>query len=148
MDTRRLLAGPSVATRRGGAATWRRLLCTALGCVALQCAGSERQFAEALQQYKAGRHADAFGRLTRLANDGDVDAAHIALFMHQYGPLLYGSYWDAVPDELADWRALVNSRPGRKHPVFVPAAVPVKVPSGPGDAGTRRKTGTQATRFQ
>lgn len=83
-------------------------------------AAGERAFAEAVAQYRSGRFSAAYGQLTALANEGDVDAARIALFMHRYGATLYGSHWDASPEDLDDWRQLAASGRGRPAPVFQP----------------------------
>jgi hypothetical protein len=109
-----------------------------LGLLATGAAhASSQEFEEALRQYRAGRLSDAFGRFSALANKGDADAAHIALFMNKYGPQLYGSYWDAYPPDVAQWNLLIRDREGRPQPVFQPqlyqtvktaAAKPVKRP--------------------
>ena len=67
-------------------------------------------FADAAASLRAGRHADAYGRFVTLADDGDVDAACIALLMHRYGPDVFGSAWDASDEQLAAWRRLAESR--------------------------------------
>ena len=79
-------------------------------------------FSEAVEQYQRGHWADTYGRFIELANDGDRDAARIALFMYRYGPRLYGSYWDASPDELDVWERLGTQGPKtfRAAPVFKP----------------------------
>lgn len=77
-------------------------------------------FTQAVQQYRAGHLSDAFGRFFALANDGDADAARIALFMHQYGPILYGRYWDAAPQEVAHWQALQGKPVVHSAPPFQP----------------------------
>ncbi|HYF20540.1 MAG TPA: hypothetical protein VEA40_21925 [Ramlibacter sp.] len=87
----------------------------------------DRAFQEATRQYQAGRKADAYGRFIALANAGDPDAAHIALFMHRYGPQLYGTYWDANPDDVVQWAALIRDRHGRQQPVYVPDPYRIEV---------------------
>ena len=79
-------------------------------------------FTQAVEQYQRGRWSDAYGRFIELANDGDRDAARIALFMYRYGPRLYGSHWDASPDNVEAWELLVNQSPKtfRAEPVFKP----------------------------
>lgn len=89
---------------------------------------AEREFADAVQQFKEGRRAHAFGMFIALANRGDVDAARIALFMHQFGPTLYGSHWEASRDDIDYWNTLLrnSSTAGRAQPAFVPLAVAPK----------------------
>lgn len=79
-----------------------------------------KAFDEAVQQYRAGHLSDAFGRFFALANEGDPDAARIALFMHQYGPVLYGRYWEAHPHEVAAWQALQGKPTAHAEPPFRP----------------------------
>lgn len=89
-------------------------------------AAVDREFQEAVQQYHAGRTAEAFGRFIALANRGDVDAARIALFMHGYGPLLYGKHWEAGREDIEYWQNLVrnsSAASARAQPDFVPLAV-------------------------
>lgn len=82
----------------------------------------EREFTEAVDQFKQGRRSLAFGKFIRLANRGDVDAARIALFMHAYGATLWGAHWEADREDLEYWTTLVkNSQTaGRPQPVFEP----------------------------
>ena len=73
-------------------------------------AGSQAAlFAEASQLFRAGRHAAAYGRFVRLANEGDREAASIALVMHRHGAVLFGSVWDATTEELEYWSLLAQS---------------------------------------
>jgi hypothetical protein len=81
---------------------------------------SEAEFSAAVQRFREGRTSDAFGRFTRLANDGDADAARIALFLLRYGPTLYGSHWDAQTEDVEYWNNLAASSLGRAAPVFRP----------------------------
>ena len=60
-------------------------------------------FADAAEALRAGRHAEAYGRFVALADEGDVDAARIALVMHRFGPALFGSPWDASVEQVAQW---------------------------------------------
>ena len=66
-------------------------LALAVPAAPIHAGGHEQEFQQAVQQYKAGRYSQAYGKFIALANHGDPDAAHIALFMHKYGPTLYGS---------------------------------------------------------
>jgi hypothetical protein len=60
-------------------------------------------FATAAESLRAGRYAEAYGRFVTLADEGDVDAARIALVMHRFGPDVFGSAWDASVEQLAEW---------------------------------------------
>lgn len=102
----------------------RRLIAAALLCTIFSgsaCAGGI-EFEAAVRAFKSGRHADAYGRFVELANDGDTDAARVSLFMVRYGPLLYGSHWDATADEERYWARIASRDTGRPLPVFVPLA--------------------------
>lgn len=90
---------------------------------------ADREFADAIQQFKQGRRSHAFGMLIALANRGDIDAARIALFMHSYGPTLWGTHWEAGHEDVEYWTSLVrnSSTAGRPQPAFQPLAV---VPKG------------------
>jgi hypothetical protein len=65
--------------------------------------GFQPTFADAARSLRAGRFAEAYGRFVTLADEGDVDAARIALVMHRYGPEVFGSAWDASTEQLAQW---------------------------------------------
>ena len=89
-----------------------------IACVAAMClcgAGvasaqtGEQDYANALQQFRSGRLAEAYGQFTVLANRGDADAARIAIFMDQFGPALYGREWDVTPHEARAWEALAKT---------------------------------------
>lgn len=84
-------------------------------------ASRDRAFNQALIQYRAGRYSDAFGRLLPLASGGDADAARIVLFMHHFGPSLYGSYWDLNPQEIAAFTQLAASQTRHKEASFTPS---------------------------
>ena len=78
----------------------------------------ERDYQEAIRVYRSGRLSEAFGRFVLLAHAGDQDSARIALFMHKYGPTLYGGYWDLAPHEVAAWSSLLTHQNGREEPVL------------------------------
>jgi hypothetical protein len=99
------------------ALTLAAALATGTGALA---SSRDRAFVEATQQYQKARWADAYGRFMRLANSGDRDAARIALFMHRYGPQLYGAYWDASTEEVELWTELAATQAGRAQPTFQP----------------------------
>lgn len=85
-------------------------LALALG-LAGAMAAPDPGYAEALQEYRAGRWSSAFGRFITLANDGNVEAARIALFMQQHGRLLYGSDWEASDEDIDLWSRMTGVRP-------------------------------------
>jgi hypothetical protein len=107
-------------------APWRVGACcaflalTQLAALPAHADGRQRAFDDAAAQYRAGRTADAFGRFLQLADAGDPDAARIVLFLLRYGPMLHGSYWDALPDDIAYWNELADSSLGRNPPPFRP----------------------------
>lgn len=90
----------------------------------------EREYAAAVKSFRSGRLSEAFGQFMAIANRGDVDAARVALFMHMYGPVLYGKQWDAGDQNVAYWSMLVRNSgsSARPMPEFQPT---VLVPSKP-----------------
>ena len=86
---------------------------------------ADREYQEAVQAFREGRTSDAFGRFIDLANRGDVDAARIALFMHSYGPVLFGKQWDAGSQDVAYWTTLVRNSgsTARALPEFAPTVL-------------------------
>lgn len=81
---------------------------------------AQAPFDAAVASFRQGRYSEAFGRMLALATHGDADAARIVVFMHQYGPLLYGSYWDVAPDDVAALEELGASGKTRRQPQFRP----------------------------
>ena len=69
----------------------------------------DQEYAAAVQSFRTGRTAMAFGQFMEMANRGDVDAARIALFMYSYGPVLFGKQWDVLPKDVAYWSGLVRN---------------------------------------
>ncbi|HZY19042.1 MAG TPA: hypothetical protein VFE82_11210 [Ramlibacter sp.] len=84
--------------------------------------GEPDPYQQAVVQHQRGEFAEAYGRFIALANAGDPDAARASLFMLRYGPDLYGSHWDAMPQEIARWESLAASAKGRPVPSFQPVA--------------------------
>jgi hypothetical protein len=84
----------------------------------------DQEFGDAVASYRAVRYSDAYGRMMALANAGDPDAARIVLFMHQYGPTLYGSYWDLNPEEARQFAATAASSRTRRVVEFQPSWEP------------------------
>ena len=109
----------------------RRLAPFLIGLLAWSCSAAasetpvrtgshEKEFQQAVELYRAGRYSAAFARFSNLARQGDPDAAHVAVFMNRYGPVLYGSWWDADPTDVVLWAKLIRTPGGRAQPVFVP----------------------------
>jgi hypothetical protein len=109
MDTTASLRAPRIHCLRSTFAAVAAVLLITLGTPATAGNLVEREYAEAVQTFRAGRTSEAFGRFMDLANRGDVDAARIALFMHQYGQPLYGKHWDAGPQNVEYWATLVRN---------------------------------------
>ena len=112
---------PLAALKRAAAAA----LLLAAGASAFAAAPVEREFEDAVRAFRSGRTSEAFGRFIELANRGDVDAARIALFMHGYGPVLYGKQWEAGPQDVAYWTNLVRNSgtSGRPLPEYPPTVL-------------------------
>ena len=74
----------------------------------VQIAGAEqmRRQAQAMHAFQTRQYADAYGRFAALADDGDAQAAILALAMVRNGHALFGSLWSATPGQLARWSAL------------------------------------------
>lgn len=91
-----------------------------LGAPAVRADAVPSTYDVAIHQFRDGRWADAYGRFVALANNGDPDAARIALFMYRYGPTLHKAYWNAMPHEVQRWQQLAASGRARSAPQFVP----------------------------
>jgi hypothetical protein len=78
------------------------------------------RFSEGATFMRQGRFAEAYGRFILGASDGDSDAARLALHMHQYGPQVYGSHWDASAEDLQLWSRLAIKPSRRGMPAFLP----------------------------
>lgn len=103
----------------------------------------EREYAEAVKTFRNGRLSEAFGQFMAIANRGDVDAARVALFMHMYGPVLYGKQWDAGDQNVAYWTMLVRNSgsSARPMPEFQPTVlVPSRARSTPAAKARARAT--------
>jgi hypothetical protein len=68
--------------------------------------GDEDRHAHAVQSFRAGRYADAYGRFAGLADEGHAPSALMALAMVCEGPTTFGSEWSATPGQLLRWSAL------------------------------------------
>ncbi|MEI8159063.1 MAG: hypothetical protein WCH60_19570 [Burkholderiales bacterium] len=75
-------------------------------------------FSQAMGYYELGKWPAAYGKFAVLADHGDADAARIALFMHRFGPRLYGSAWDASEYQLEHWLQLASQQMENKIGAF------------------------------
>jgi hypothetical protein len=74
----------------------------------------DKAFAGAVAQYREGRWSGAYGRFVQLADQGEAEAARIALFMLRNGERLYDSGWSASDDQIDSWIALAARNPVRQ----------------------------------
>lgn len=65
-------------------------------------------FTHAVTHYRQGRWSGAYGRFAQLADQGNAEAARIALFMLRNGEQLYRSGWGASQDQIDSWIALAS----------------------------------------
>jgi len=64
-------------------------------------------YAFAVDSFRRQRYAAAYGRFARLADQGHIPSAQLALMMYRNGPVLFGNNWDATPEQIERWSALV-----------------------------------------
>jgi hypothetical protein len=82
------------------------LICSAFLTTA-QAVGVEPSFSQAMAQCREGHWSAAYGRFANLADQGDVEAARIALLMLRYGAQMYGVQWSASQPQIELWSHLV-----------------------------------------
>jgi len=63
---------------------------------------------EAMDQYRQGRWSAAYGRFCVLADDGDAQAARIALVMLRHGSTMHGTLWSASQPQIEHWTQLAR----------------------------------------
>ena len=70
-------------------------------------------YERAVEAFKGQRYAAAYGRFVELADAGHAASARLALMMVQTGPGLFRATWQASPEQLARWNAIVaaDTRP-------------------------------------
>src|SRR3954469_25559390 len=113
---------------RAGRRQWAAVLAASMMVFSLPSLAAnpvEREYEDAVRSFRQGRLSEAFGQFMAIANRGDVDAARVALFMHSYGPVLYGKQWDAGPQNVAYWNTLVRNSgtSARPMPEFQPTVL-------------------------
>ena len=70
-------------------------------------AAQQATYTFAVQLFREQRYSAAYGRFARLADKGHIPSAQLALVMFRNGPAMFGSEWDATPEQLERWSALV-----------------------------------------
>jgi hypothetical protein len=102
------------------------LAASAISCAAAAAPASRtatRLHAAAVDSFREGRFAEAYGRFAALADAGHGPAARYALWMCEHGRALFGSDWDCGPDQLVEWsRAAGVAIPDVPTKALVPAA--------------------------
>jgi hypothetical protein len=100
---------------------------------AFGCQAQGVSYATATAEFQGGRWSAAYGSFVELANQGNRDAARIALFMNRYGPDLFKTRWAATDEELQAWARLATSR-NKLDPEYVAGDPPVGAPRTPAKA--------------
>jgi hypothetical protein len=85
----------------------RKASCAGLFCACAMGAGAtEVTFAQAMQHYQKGQWPAAYGRFVLLADQGDAEAARIAIMMLRYGTVWYGHSFGASQPQVDAWMRL------------------------------------------
>lgn len=71
-------------------------------------AAAQQRYEDAVASFRAGRHAEAYGRLIEAARGGHARAAAQALWMYENGSSLFGKDWDSTPEQQQQWAALAQ----------------------------------------
>ncbi len=93
---------------------------------------ADRQHAKAVESFRSGRYAEAYGRFVALADAGHGAAARQALWMCLNGTTLFGRDWDCSPQQVEAWAATPDARAPRP-PTYAGVA------SGPAASATQRR---------
>ena len=91
-------------------------------------------YEKAISLLCTGRHAEAYGRLTTLADDSDARAGRTAPVLHQLRPTTFQSNWDASTEQLKTWTRWSLDQGGghvdRLAGALVAKAIPPKLCEG------------------
>jgi hypothetical protein len=71
---------------------------------------------QAHADYEAGRYPKAFAAFTRLADEGDAEAARMAVLMAKHGPWLYGEHFALSASQVWRWTTLIENTVVAKRP--------------------------------
>lgn len=88
----------------------------ALACLAGPAMAAEYDFDGAVHSMRTGRMSDAYGRFLALGLQGDPDAARIALFLGESGPVVYGTMWELTDIDAATLRRVAGRMSLRPQP--------------------------------
>ena len=102
-------------------ALYRALPLVLVGLAAAPAIAAEQDFDGALQSYRSGRMADAYGRMLALGLQGDPDAARVALFMGENATTVYGAQWELTAPDAATLRRAAQRPSLRPRIVAEPA---------------------------
>lgn len=75
------------------------------------------QHGHALELFRQGRHAAAYGRLIALADAGHVGAARLALVLATQGHAMVGAEFSATEAQQLRWNALIVHHARRFKPL-------------------------------
>lgn len=89
----------------------------ALACLAAPAVAADVDFDGALQSYRTGRMSEAYGRMLQLGLKGDPDAARIALFMGENGPMVHNEFWELTRGDAATLHKVAQRPSLRPRPV-------------------------------
>lgn len=70
-------------------------------------AEQQAAYTRAVGAFRDQRYAAAYGRFVRLADAGHSPSAQLALAMYRNGHALFDYDWDATPEQLDRWTALL-----------------------------------------
>jgi hypothetical protein len=71
---------------------------------------------QAHADYEAGRYPQAFAAFTHLADQGDAEAARMAVLMSKHGLWLYGESFSLSASQVWRWTALIENTLVAKRP--------------------------------
>ena len=79
---------------------------TATATAPINVASSDVAFNRAMDQHKQGHWSDTYRRFSELADEGDPEAARIALLMFRHGSKMYGGDCGASQAQIHQWTKL------------------------------------------
>jgi hypothetical protein len=101
----------------GRLAGWAGLVLLAPACLAVSSLAmpwqqrADQMHERAVQQFREGRFAEAYGRFAMLADSGHPASARYALFMLDNGPALFGRELKGSSTQRATWQRTALALP-------------------------------------